>query len=385
MKKLFFVMLALVVLASCSKDEVVQLNQDEIRYSVVANKATKAKNVYCNNNLMDAFNVWAYAKDGDAYKNYISGDAVTKQTDGSWKTTNTRFWPNEEVSFFAHVNAGSCFTWPTGTLSAESVPTITDFTVDSDVAKQVDLLYAVAKETKAADNTTVEMNFRHALSQIVFYAKNEHPNIHVDIESVKIFNVNGKNTFTYPNASTATNWSEHDNTVDTWAKEGSWATVATPELASYQVKVSDTYISVPYNTANAVNLTDNATNHATDGTFSKSMLLLPQTTAAYANTDATTKQGSYIILYCKIYNVSNGTVDRTNDVVLESTGVAMPIAFAWEQGKKYVYTFIFGADTNGGYEIDGDKPTDEEVLVNINYSVTVDDFLEGGSYNAKLD
>ena len=55
------------------------------------------------------------------------------------------------------------------------------------------------------------------------------------------------------------------------------------------------------------------------------------------------------------------------------------------QGKKYIYTLIFGE--GGGYKPepdpdDPDKP--EPVLVPITFNVTVDAFQDGGSYNIDM-
>ena len=54
--------------------------------------------------------------------------------------------------------------------------------------------------------------------------------------------------------------------------------------------------------------------------------------------------------------------------------LAIPVAFNWEQGKKYIYTLVFG-EGNGGYEPDPEDPTPDPVLVPITFTVTVDDFV----------
>ena len=58
----------LLIGASCTKNEVVEVNQDgnEIQYSVVANNATKAADIYCNNNKPSEFTVFAESSDGQA-------------------------------------------------------------------------------------------------------------------------------------------------------------------------------------------------------------------------------------------------------------------------------------------------------------------------------
>lgn len=69
----------------------------------------------------------------------------------------------------------------------------------------------------------------------------------------------------------------------------------------------------------------------------------------------------------------------------ESAKVAIPVsAITWEQGKKYIYTFIFGE--GGGYvppTEDDDEP--EPVLVPISFTVTVDDFIPVNEIEVDMD
>ena len=61
------------------------------------------------------------------------------------------------------------------------------------------------------------------------------------------------------------------------------------------------------------------------------------------------------------------------DVLLRSAEqpIAIPFAAVWTQGKKYTYTFVFGKG-NGGY----DPTTGDDVLVPIDFEITVDDFVK---------
>jgi hypothetical protein len=52
----------------------------------------------------------------------------------------------------------------------------------------------------------------------------------------------------------------------------------------------------------------------------------------------------------------------------------------WKQGKRYVYTLIFGE--GGGFNPDPDPENPEPVLVPITFDVTVDNFAE---YSQDLD
>ena len=61
MKKILFSAALTLAFVSCSRDEVVEINRDgdEIQFNVVSDAATRAADVYCNNNMPTVFNVWA--------------------------------------------------------------------------------------------------------------------------------------------------------------------------------------------------------------------------------------------------------------------------------------------------------------------------------------
>jgi hypothetical protein len=172
MKKILFSVALTLGLVACSHDEVIDVNRngDEIKFGVVTDVTTRATDVYCNNNMPGAFNVWAIAyvdnADGTPVTHgapYIVKDAIVK--DGTaWKNTSgVRYWPNGTLQFWAEVNAGENFIWDAG------APRIEDYTVPTDVAAQKDLLYAVTDKLEKG-NGQVTLNFRHALSQVVFRA-----------------------------------------------------------------------------------------------------------------------------------------------------------------------------------------------------------------------
>lgn len=385
MRKLFFAMLALAALASCSKDEVVQLNQDEIRYNVVAENTTKAAAVYCNNNKITTFNVWA--KVGNV--NYIggSGDVVTSPDNGTtWTSNIKRYWPDGDVDFYAVAGmANNTITWAPGTVTPASFT----YTVLGDVADQEDVLYAYEQAEKpvntATTTGTVNLNFRHALSQVVFNAKNQHPNLYIEISEVQVCGLTNSGTFNYPSSETTTNNSDAENphvavpSYPAAASVGSWnvSTVDANKDKSYSVVISPAAMLNPKTTAEDV--TADLTAVYDDGKeFStKAMLLLPQSQTAY---DGST--GTFFKIKCKIFNVADNTVDASSYVKTQLFGgvngdyAYIPFSFTWEPGKKYIYTFVFGNDTNGGVEGDGEKPDlDNPVLVNIGYTISIDEFV----------
>lgn len=379
-------------MASCSQDETIGINHDgdEITFNVVTNNATRAADVYCNQNLPDGFYVSAIS-DG---KTYIDKDHVTG-SNGNWtNTSGTRYWPETAVDFYAHVNGGDAYKWNNGS------PKFEGFTVNNTVGSQVDLLYAVKKNQSKADGK-VNLNFRHALSQIVFQAKNTNENLYVEIAGVSVANVGGTNTFTFPSVNTETNI-DHPETGpgDDGVYEGgefgsdisygtNWGTWAALTQGTEKYDVDFAKIPVEGNNTLVALTTKNDPSKEYN---SNAMLLLPQETTAwdpetYPRPTAEGNTGSYLLVDCAIFNVAGTDYAEGNDVCLwgeqtEEGGwttkeLAIPVAFDWQQGKKYVYTLVFG-EGNGGYNPDPEDPDPEDpdpVLVPITFEITVDEFV----------
>lgn len=380
MKKYYFLAAGLLLmLGSCSQDDIVEANlgADEIRFAAVTNGATRAADIYNPTDMPASFQVSAMSQN----KVYISDDKIEKQGSSWVNTTGTRYWPEDAVDFYAHVNAGeTIFQLNNG------APTFNNFSVASDVGNQVDLLYAV-KKGQTKNETPVTLNFRHALSQIVFKARNESENIFVQIQGVKVMNVEGSGTYTFPTASTDPNLPTAGSTNSN--NRGKWA--LTDTKADYEVNFSLVDVKGSKTNPTTVNLSD------VEGT---ALMLMPQTTTAWdPETDPKPSVGntnSYLLVDCVIYNVADGSATTLpgDNVCLwgkEEKGsyttkeLAIPVKFAWEEGKKYTYTLVFG-NGNGGYNPDPEDPDPENpepVLVPISFEVTVDEFLDGGSYDVE--
>ena len=404
----------LLIAASCTKNEVVEVNQDgnEIQYSVVANKATKAADIYCNNNKPSEFTVYAESSDGKTDgKTYINGDKITSSDNGAtWvNESGTRFWPNDlSLDFYAVVNG--TINW---NVAAESTApaTIVDYEVPTAVGGQKDLLYAVKmglkKGATAEATEAVSLNFRHALSQIVFQAKNTNENLYVEISGVRIVNVANKNTFTFPTADTDNELLVDDNHDGSFegtnyadANRGRWNTLA-PETGAagktiYPVSFDKVVVPGKNTNATVVNLTNNV---AEEEFNTNALLLLPQTSNAWdpeavpaPGFDGNAGNGSYFLVDCAIYNIAGVEFDSDNDTPLwgtteEHQEAAIPVAINWEQGKKYIYTFVFGE--GGGYDPEDPDPEDPDkpdpVLIPITFEVTVDDFVEVPAQDIDMD
>lgn len=403
------------VLAACSKNEVFEVNQDgnEIQYSVVANNATKAADIYCNNNKPAEFTVFAKSSDG---KTYINGDKITTEDGNTWvNESGTRFWPNDlSLDFYAIVNG--TITWNVSAEGNDAPATIVNYEVDPDVANQKDLLYAVKKGQKkgttAEATEPVTLNFRHALSQVVFQAKNTNENLYVEISGVKIVNVANMNTFTFPTSDTDNKTlvddDNHDGSFEITDEDyesanwGTWAQLdPDPELGGaagstvYPVTFEEEEkVKVPGDNT-IVNLT-NA--DAGDEFNANALLLLPQTAKAWNPAEVTSPvvtgqaaDGSYFLVNCAIYNIAGESFAADTDTPLWGTTakhkeVAVPVEINWEQGKKYVYTFVFGK--GGGFDPENPDPDPENpdpVLVPVTFEVSVDDFVSVANSDIDMD
>lgn len=346
-RNLFFMALsAMALVTSCSNDEVTEISDsDAIKFATTVGKNTRA--VTTTNNISN-FKVWAFTDS----KTYMNGITVTK-TNGAWTYDGTKFWPETSVNFFSlnPVEPSS------GTVSVtNAAQTITDYVANG----TEDLIYASnIAETKANHATApVSINFRHALSQIVFKVKNTNAKLKVAVDGVKVEGVKNTNTLTWATATTGPNLVT-DTGADT--ETGStWGTWSTPSgNTSYMATIT----SIENVTSNVQNLTSG------DG-----LLLMPQTLVPWNKLGGdNSNHGARILVKCTLTDV------ESNIQLWPKTGenaqlyVAIPFGeITWKQGKKYIYTLIFGE--GGGYNPDPVDPTPDPVLVPIKFEVTVDEF-----------
>ena len=388
--KLFLLATSAVALASCSSDAVVEDQQaaNAIQFGVTTGNASRAASYYCNNDKPAQFNVWAKVKQGDAFKTYFENESFVKKTDAATWTIASgveRYWPNEEISFYAAKNDdkdGAEFAtvnWNSG------APTI-DMTVKTEASIQEDLLYAYTVTSKTGsmvagtkNKAVANLNFRHALSQVVFKAQNKNKNIYVEISEVQVANLNTKGTFTFPTEVTNDNLQDHDQKGDLSTKTGigSWAGQSVPAATT----TTGVFTAVEaLGDGVVVNLTNNEGTEKAN--IVNSLIVLPQTLAAWDHAAAPSTTGAYFKVKCLIKNVAagNGTKATADDVTLYNNYIYIPVNVAWEVGKKYIYTFVFSEKGHGGYDEDGN-----DVLIPIEFNVTVDDFAKGVDANVDAD
>jgi hypothetical protein len=360
------------LLAACSNDEVIDVKQDPITFNVTTENVarTRAVSISTSTNL-EKFTLYAnYTASGETTSStYILGDILKKGTDGKWGIVGgDRYWPDGTLDFYAVANNDEN--------SFDFTKKEVTHTVNDEVAKQTDLLYAVTTgKTKSSDATNgVTLNFRHALSQIAFAAKCLNAHLKVTISDVKLANVKNTGTMTLPTTSTTDNYNASATDATAPTVVGTWGNPS-GDNKSYSFETSATLTG---NNSTATDLSVKTVDSKdVDDNY---MLLIPQKTTAWAITDdaLSTTTNSYLAVKCKIENYVD---DNTTSVQLWPTSgtdpayVYIPVAFDWSGGHKYTYTFIFGStgstSNGGGYDEDGNQ-----VLNSITYKVSVDDFVQ---------
>lgn len=363
--KYLAVALSAVVLTACNNEDVLEVNQGRgISFQVATEASTRA--TATTTSTIDNFKVWGFT-DG---KTLMNGIEVSK-SGSEWTYDGTIFWPATDVDFYSVSPAENCG----GTVNiTKDKQEITNFTVNTDQSKQVDLLYAVNKDEKKADHeaTPVSINFRHALSQIVFKAKNTNKNLKVTVKGVKIANIKKAGDFTYPTNATAPQNTKEDATIVA-TTQGTWSNVSTAE--KFSAGMDDAGVTLDGKVETAKDLS-NATG---------ALFMIPQALTPWnPSTEGCNKSNNvYFLLNCQILSGTNKDIQVWPSEADETFAeIAVPAnTLTWEQGKKYVYTFIFGE--GAGYE-PGENPNPDPTLVGIDFTVTVDEFIDGANQDIDM-
>lgn len=314
--------------SSCSEDDSVSSNSisqkgDPVDFSAIIDNAngTRATPTTSSNYLtqMKDFKVWGLfsgstefylgAIDKGIYITHTSG-----KSDWSYKTaTDMVYWPTKSLDFYAISPSDDAnYRWQTGNLS---------YTIPTDQSKQVDLLYATANnQLKTTNAGIVNLNFHHALSQVVFKGITKSSNLSVEVKGITIHNL--------------------DNAY--WKRfSGLAITGFVPTYSNYAVGLSKP--TTVNSTSTSVSLTDNT----------GALMLKPQALTPW--TDKTTissadgKHQCYLEIECKITSKTSTGVSYLVGSATAYGKTYIPLGGIWDEGKRYIYTLQFGVgkDENG--------------------------------------
>lgn len=330
-REFLYVMMAAAAMSSCSNDKVVDEAEGvavSFRASLESLKTRATETTKAN---LSPFKVTAVGTS----ENYFTDVEVTSSDNGeNWSVSGGNYyWPGGDLQFFGYAP-----TTGIGTVTVDgTTKQIADFAPAAKVASHVDL---VASTSKKQSSGTVNMNFKHILSQIRVMAKcSDASNVTIKVLGVKLVNIGSKGTYTFPT----------DETTSTYTWSAPWS-LTESETASYMVGTTSE--------SGTVTLTSEAKSimFGDDNFF-----LIPQQLTAWAGTEATT--GAYIGVLCNI-KVKNGSGSSAEYVQIYPNAsdkyafAAIPVDQKWEPGKKYVYVLDFcgsGTTTGGCGKVSPDQ------------------------------
>ncbi len=317
-KSIFLCAAAALALASCSNDETVEMAKgDGINFRTVIGLNTRATELtqasFEQNNKLY---VTTFKMDGTKL---FDETLYTKGADGFWN--GNQYWGTEQSLFF-YLYYPELSKWKANAeLTDKDNSSITGFTVADEIKDQQDFVIGSLPANKDV-SLTVEMG--HVLSQIEVQALNTNTAYKYKVRGVRFQNANDTGDL----ALMLANWSNQKG------------------AKNYEVTYD-----------NAIDL--NGTAQTIMGTAGNAMLI-PQNVTKWNGTDksndtTTPVTGSYISVLVSITTDAGAPVYPGNTSVGNPTygWVSVPVDFAWEKGKKYIYKLDF---SKGAGKVDPVNP-----------------------------
>lgn len=366
--------LAIAGMTSCSNDDdvvtsgiagsktIVSFNVNQDNATGTRGTATTAENFLAR---INDFQVLGYYSDGSgkyvgAAATPAAGIVIDGDGTGAWTyhtASELQYWPSGNLDFQAITPSADASFTLANTVDEGHPRLVANVTVPTTVTNQKDIMFASATAVNnAASGAPVSLTFKHALSQVVFSGKVANPTITAVVSEITVCNIHNTGTVGYASALTtlsaaATGDPESNFSVGLIEGADAEATVAARTMTS----------------TDAQNLTNG----------NGALMMIPQTQTAWTHAapekaiaDAT---GSYLKIKCKVQDNNSGTwLIGAASGANEFEYVYIPFdltTVAWELGKKYTYTLVFGNGA-GGYDENGDPLTN---MVPITYTVAAAD------------
>ncbi|WP_289741969.1 fimbrillin family protein [uncultured Duncaniella sp.] len=345
--KLSFLGAAVLLLTSaCSEDSVELVNNgSEITFNTSISRAMNL-----NQSNLESFKVWAFSDITDSAP-FIKDEIVTKKGNNSYFSfDHSIFWPSdvETLKFWAIAPVST----PNIKQDGGKKLTIQNYTPKQNPLEQEDLIVANATAQKS-EGTSINLQFRHALSQIVVRASEGTDTDHsknIQIKGAWIVNPAASGTLSTNDAATELNWAASSTTKSYYGME--FSNVKT---------LSHTYSSIFDFDPKKDNIKNPQTN----------LLLIPQQLTAWAGTqdEQNLNKGAYILFLCRVEAIHDGELhEGGSDPAIKSEDgkhihqlfpdtktfdeaqygyTCVPIGTKWEPGKRYIYNLSFCGATSG--------------------------------------
>ena len=274
---------------------------------------------------------------------YFTPMEVTHESDGSWKSSITYYWPPQPLNFYAYAPTDLPVTI-TG-----AAQQLAGYTTASKAADQQDIITAWGYGVRAQapeTNGPVALNFRHALCQVEIRASNP-SDTRIAVLGVKLCRIPSTGTMSIQqNADDAPTWVTDKNSEQDYVIKGNRSVAASDKRALVIMQNSATVHSLMF---------------GQDG-----WLMIPQTLSPW--TAGPKADGAYISVLCQINDGSGRQLYPSEEGKFGYTSV--PINTTWLPGRRYIYTLNFFADGGSAGLIDPnptspDDPNHEDEDIDI--------------------
>ena len=227
MKKTLFAALALVSMASCSNEEVLEVAQKEaigFENAFVNNSTRSVSDPSTKTNTIADFAVYGFVK-GDATATtsatLFNGVTVNKtiknlelDANNPWKYEATQYWIKDAVYNFAAVSPVEEQKW---SVKTGTTPSPTGMELSFENTGTQDLLYAQLASPMtglATNNPAVAFTFNHILSKVKFTFKNEYNATESTIRVKNIVITNPYKTGNVALTASTTSWTDRATATD---------------------------------------------------------------------------------------------------------------------------------------------------------------------------
>lgn len=346
-KTVFMAMAAAIAMTSCSQDDLVNNenfeNSQAIAFESYLGKSaqTRASVIDKESLKVEGFAVNAYytknvtfsADDASSYDKFMENTKVTfNKEKEAWTYSPVKYWPNisgHKVSFFAYAP------YSDENISAnEGGFSKIDFMVNSEVLKQVDLIYNAQTDVAKQDVTgKVSFNFAHALARIGFSVQvvvdetvensimKLDGNTHIDVKSVKLLDKDGAET---------DGAFYKSGTLDLTASENAWSNLSTDYQGfTFAGANFDRTVEVGEEKVVQLHKFNQKQNLLNDKSY---LMIIPQ--------DLSGEDSGFKIQI--VYDVVTEGEDGDNSTVTNTITSTEALKVNFEQGKAYNFNLILG-------------------------------------------
>lgn len=213
--------LAALALTGCTQTDLIDTNagtKGMIDYSLYAGRPTRATSL--DNTNFAKFKIYSYQNiedtDAPGTFNFSAYYDETVEKNTTWAGPRPRRWPvgtNDFLNFYAYSDEANTSAFVAATATTAH-PTF-KYTVSTDATKQQDLLVASAfNQTEKTNQGKLNLDFKHALTQVVFKVKSASPSFKVKVSKVELIGANSEGTFAYDAATTVGAWSAQATAAD---------------------------------------------------------------------------------------------------------------------------------------------------------------------------